>query len=172
MRLVQLLAVLLGVSATQGQQSGRSDPNYSSLWLYHGTWQVKWNSAPAGAKPDVLINQCALVGKYFACHQTVNGTPGALLVFIPTDKPGHFYTQNITPQGRATGRDELEISGKQWTYSSRRDANGKTTFYRTTNTFVGKDHIHFEQAESTNGTDWAVKNSGDDTRVSGTAARH
>jgi hypothetical protein len=143
---------------------------YSALWLYQGTWQVTPKSHAAGAKPDVLINQCAVLGKFFACGQNVNGQPGGLVVFIPAAKPGHFYTQTIMPEGRATGRDDLEISGDKWTYSSRRDEGGKTTFYRTTNTFTGKNHIHFEQAQSTDGNQWTVQNSGDEVRVGAASA--
>lgn len=139
------------------------DPAYAPLWLYSGTWRVSRN----GANPDELKNDCALIGKYFACQQTVNGTPGELLIFIPADKPGHYYTQTVMPQGRAGGRGDLEINGDRWIYSSNWDDGGKTTFYRTTNVFTGKDHIHFEQAESTNHKDWKVTASGDEVHVSG-----
>jgi hypothetical protein len=138
-----------------------SSDAYTPLWAYQGTWQV---SSKNSSKPDTLVNQCAVLGKFFACGQTVNGQPGGLVVFIPDTKPGHYFTQTIMPEGRATGRDELQISGNQWTYSSRRDQAGKTTFYRTVNTFTDKNHIHFEQAQSTNGTDWQVQNSGDEVR--------
>jgi hypothetical protein len=142
-----------------------NDPVYAPLFRYVGTWQISRANMPAGSKPDTLINDCALVGRYFACQQTVNSSPGGLVVYIPTNQPGHFYTQTILPEGRATGRDELEIAGDQWTYTSRRDQNGRTTFYRTRNTFAGKNRIHFEQAESNNGKDWTVQNSGDEVRL-------
>jgi hypothetical protein len=142
------------------------DPVYAPLWLYQGTWHITAKNLASGAKPEELRNQCALVGKYFACQQTVDGQIGALIIFIPADKPGHYYTQNVMPQGRASGRGDLEISGDRWTYSSTWDQGGKTVYYRNTNVFVGKDHIHFEQAESSNGKDWTVKNSGEEVRVS------
>ena len=109
-----------------------------------------------------------LVGKYFACQQTVNGQTGALLIFIPkANNTGHYYTQNVNLQGRASGVGDLEISGDRWVYSSRWDqGGGKSTYYRTTNVFSGKNRIHYEQAESSNGRDWKVTNSGDEVRVS------
>jgi hypothetical protein len=139
-----------------------SDPVYAPLWLYQGTWQV---TRSPGQKPDQLVNQCALVGKYFTCQQTVNGQTGNLLVIIPTGQPGHYYTQTILPEGRATGRDELEISGDRWTYLSRRQDGGRVTRYRTINTFSGKDRIHFEQAEAVDDKDWVTKGSGEERRV-------
>lgn len=149
-------------------QAAAADSVYAPLWWYQGTWHVTRKDAPAGSKPDELINQCALVGQYFVCQQTVNKQPGALLIFIPAKQAGQYLTQNVRPDGRASSIGNLEISGNRWTYSSRWDQGaGKTTFYRTTNVFSGKNRIHFEQAESPNGKDWTITGSGDEVRVSG-----
>ncbi len=164
------LTLLLLAFAPQAVHAAKApDAAYSALRNYEGTWQVSRKDTPPGAKPDTLVNQCALLGKFFACAQTINGAPGGLVIYIPSGKPGHFWTQTVMPEGRATGRDELEISGDQWTYMSRRDQDGKTTFYRTTNTFKDKNHIHFEQAQSNNGSDWKVNGSGDEVRTGGPA---
>lgn len=135
------------------------------LARYGGTWQITHAGAKSDAKPDVLVNQCAAVGRYFACQQTTNGSAGGLLVFVPAPDPGHYFTQTILPEGRATGRDELHIKGDQWTYSSRRDGGGRTTFYRNVNTFIGRNRIHFEQGQSTDGTEWTVQASGEEVRL-------
>ena len=145
-----------------------ADPAYQPLWPYQGTWHVTRPSAAADQKPDELVNQCALVGKYFTCQQSVNGKAGGLLVIIPADQPGRYYTQTIMPEGRATGRDDLEISGTKWIYTSRRQQGGKITQYRTINNFASKDHIHFERAESTDGKQWTITDSGEEQRI-GTA---
>lgn len=142
------------------QESRPAD--YHPLWLYNGTWQV---TRKAGLQPEELKNECALVGKFFACQQTVNGQLSALMVFVPKDKPDQFYTQSINPQGRATGRGDLEISGDRWTFTSNWDQGGKTTFYRTTNVFLGKTHIHFEQEESNDGKQWKLTGSGEEVRA-------
>jgi hypothetical protein len=159
-----LVWCILGLNASSAAPSS-SDSVYAPLRLYDGSWHITRKDLPAGAKPDELKNQCALVGKFFACQQTVNGEVSALLIFIPTDKPGHYVTQNVNSQGRALGGGNLEISGNRWVFSSRWDQGGKTTYYQTINVFNGRDHIHFEQQESSNGKDWTVKNSGDETRV-------
>lgn len=160
-----MLLLMSALFALAAPPDKMTDP-YAPLRSYEGTWQVTRKNA---GKPDVLINQCGVLGQYFACAQNVNGIPGELIVFIPqTDRPGHFYTQTIMPGGRATGRDDLQIEGKQWTYTSRRDEYGKTTYFRTTNAFSDNNHIHFEQAESNNNKDWNVTGSGDESRVSKT----
>lgn len=157
--------ILLLISAAMGPATWAADATFAPLWLYQGTWHVtRANSAPA-AKPEELMDQCAALGKYFACQQTINGQQGNLLVFVATGKPGHFYTQNITPEGRATGRADLEISGDRWVFSNTWDDGGKTTYYRTTNTFAGKNKIHFEQEESSDGKNYKLTGSGDEVKV-------
>src|ERR1700735_3710656 len=100
-----LMALLLVVTAATAAPKP-SDPIFAPLWLYQGTWQVSRKEAAAGSKPDQLVNQCSLLGKFFACSQNVNGAQQALVVFLPAGAPGHFYTQHITPDGRATGRTD------------------------------------------------------------------
>ncbi len=136
---------------------------YTPLQLYSGSWRITRKDSP---KPDELKNQCELVGKFFTCQQTVNGEVSALLIFIPEGKPGHYVTQSINPDGRALGRGELQINGNQWVYTSIwNQGNGQDVYFKTTNVFSGRDHIHYEQQQSANGKDWTTKNSGDETRV-------
>jgi hypothetical protein len=143
-----------------------ADP-YTPLWLYNGSWQVTHKDQP----PEKLTNRCALVGHFFACEQTVNGVPGNLLIFIPVpDKPGHYYTQNVRPEGRATARGELEIQGDRWIFGSTWDQGGSTVYYRTTNIFSGRNKIQYEQAESSDNKNWTVKNNGEEIRIQ-TSAR-
>jgi hypothetical protein len=144
---------------------------YAPLWSYNGTWHVARQNAPAGTKPEQLVNQCSVIGKYFACQQSVNGTPGELLVIIPTSQSGHYVTQSIMPDGRAGGLGGLEISGNRWVLTSSWNQGSKTTYYRTTNTFSGKTHIHFQQEESSNRRDWSNTASGDETHLASGAPR-
>ena len=154
------------VSLNPGSQNPAS-PNavYAPLWLYNGSWRVTKKDLAPGAKPDNLLNQCALVGKYFTCQQTVNGAPSELLIFLPEKTAGQYYTQSVMPDGRAGGRGDLAIGGDKWVYLSNWNQGGKTTFYRTINVFSGKDRIHFEQQESNNNKDWKTTGSGDEVRT-------
>ena len=158
------LKLLLAGALAQALTSTNS--TYSSLWLYSGSWQVSAKNQVSGAKPDELVNQCALVGKYFACQQTVSGALSELLVFLPAKTPGSFYTQSILPDGRAGGRGDLSIEGDRWTFLNTWNQGGKTTYYKTVNVFTGKNRIHFEQQESADRQDWRTTKSGDEVRIS------
>ena len=106
MHLIALL--VLALSNQAGDNAKSPDAIHAPLWLYQGTWQVTRKSAEKGAKPEQLVNRCALLGKYFACQQSVNGSERGLVIFIPAEKSGHYHTQTITPEGRATGRADLD----------------------------------------------------------------
>jgi hypothetical protein len=163
-KIICLLLSLSAIAAPWATSAPQATGVYTSLWLYSGSWRVTRKDRPA----DKLTNQCALVGRYFTCEQTVNGVAGNLLIFIPTpNKTGHYYTQNVTPEGRATSRGDLEIQGDRWQYSSTWDQGGSTVYYRTTNVFIGKTRIQFEQAESTDNKNWIVKNTGEEIRLAG-----
>ncbi len=118
-----------------------------------------------------IQNDCADVGQFFLCQQTVDGKVAALLIFTPGDSKGRYYTQPILPDGHATGRGELEIEGDRWTYPSKEEENGKTKYYRITNVFSGKDRIHFERSESVDDKTWKVLASGDEVHTSQAGAR-
>ena len=157
---VLLFAVLSPVCLASGP-----DPVYAPLWLYGGTWELTSADAKAGTTPDTISNVCGLIGKFLGCQQTLNGKLSSLIIFVPGEKPGHYYTQAVLPEGWAAGRGELDIAGDLWTYRSKATENGKTTYYRTTNVFSGKDKIHFEVSESPDGEHWTVTKSGDERRT-------
>lgn len=158
------LELACGGSVSLSAQTPPRDPEYAPLGLYQGDWVLTPKSSTPDAKPDRIHNDCGRIGKFFACQQTVNGKIGSLIIFIPADKPGHYYTQSVAVEGRAGGRGDLEIDGDHWTYLGKDESNGKTTYYRTTNQFTGKDRIHYEQSESSDGEHWTVKGSGDERR--------
>jgi hypothetical protein len=157
-----ILGLLL--TALFGQAAAKPADPYASLRLYDGGWTVTMRDSAGKTHTDSLVNACHLFGSYFACQQTVNGKVGALVIYVRGDAPGQFYTQNVLPDGRAAGRGELRIEGGRWTYLGHDEENGKTTWYRTTNDFTGKDRIHFESATSTDDKTWTVNMSGDDVR--------
>ena len=129
-------------------------------------------SAPGSAPVSNKIqNDCADIGQFFLCQQTVDGKVVALLTFAPSQTKGTYYTQPILPDGHAAGRGELEIQGDRWTYPSKEEDHGKTKYYRITNVFSGQDRIHFERSESLDGATWKVLASGIEVRASQAGTR-
>jgi hypothetical protein len=161
--LLRIALITLAICA-QCSIAAAANPAFAPLWLYHGTWKI---TRAGAAKPEDLINQCSEIGHYFACQQTVNGVAGGLLVVVPTNEAGKYHTQVIQPSGSATGLNDLSIDGDRWTFYSRWNQGDKVTYYRTINTFTGKNRIHFEQDESPDGKNWTTKNSGDEVRQEG-----
>ena len=153
-----MLAAAIGFAAAPPDTGKNMQP----LLAYEGTWKVSRAGTP---KPDTLINKCALLGQFFVCAQNVNGEPGPLLVFLQQGAPGHYLTQTIMPSGRATGLTDLTITADTWTYLSRQNEAGTTTYYKTINAFSGKNKIHFENSHSSNGKDFTPDSSGDELKV-------
>jgi hypothetical protein len=140
----------------------------AALTILNGEWSVTGAHTMAGAgKSDSLVNHCSMYDAFYACEQVVNGKALALIVFTSTSTPGSFHTQVNLPDGHATGRADLNIVGSHWTYNGKSTSDdGKTsTFYRTENMFTGRDRIHFDQYESSDGSTWQKKNEGDEVRA-------
>ena len=160
-----LLIGLIGSASLVTVRAASTPDVYAPLRLYEGAWQVT-QTTPAPKKPrtpDRLINDCAQIGRYFACQQTVNGKPGPLVVFIPDVPPGHYHTQIVLPDGVALGPPgTLTIAGDHWTYLGKPDAKGVR--YRTINVFSGRDHIHFVSARSPDGKTWTMTMAGNEMR--------
>ncbi|HYK35933.1 hypothetical protein [Alloacidobacterium sp.] len=154
-------ALLALVSLSAAAQS-LPDSVYTPLWNYNGTWKV---TIP-GKSTDTLVNHCARTGLFFVCEQNVNGSASALIVFTPMDAEGNYRTNAVTKNGMAAGPGgDLEIKGNHWTYLGKGEADGKTTWYRTTNDFSDDSHIHFEQSQSTDKVNWTVQRTGDEVRT-------
>jgi hypothetical protein len=163
-----LLSILLSIAALSSAAAvppTQPAAPFAALWAYNGTWKITKKDA-GSPKPYELMNKCAAFGKYFACQQSVNGTPTELTVFVATNSPGQYYTQSILSDGRAGGRGDLKIEGDKWTFSTSWNQGGRSTFYKTINTFMSKSQIHFEQQESTDNKDWKTTGSGDQVRTS------
>ena len=158
-----LLIGLIGSASLVTVRATGTVDVYAPLRLYEGAWQVT-QTTPAHKKPDWLNNDCAQIGRYFACQQTVNGKSGPLVVFIPDAPPGHYHTQIVLPDGAAPGSPgTLAIAGGHWTYLGKPDAKGVR--YRTINVFRGRDRIHFVTARSPDGKTWTVTMAGNEMRA-------
>lgn len=147
---------------------GRNAP-FESLSVYNGDWAVHalhpWSGAPAGAI-DRLNSHCQAFTLYFACEQTVNGKPQALIVYTSGADSARFNTRTIAPNGLAGGRGDLTIEGNRWTYLDKPPAGLTGDWSRVENTVVDRNHIQFEEYQSADkGEHWTLTNSGTEERI-------
>lgn len=164
--MLALLFFLL-LQATPAAPTTPTDP-LAPLMVYNGTWTVHtlhpFGDGPQGMD-EKLESHCTHGKAFVSCEQVVNGKSVELIVYVPGEHPGEFYTKTVMPSGLSTDRAVMTISGDRWTYIAKVTQAGKTTTYRTENYFESKDNIRFEEWDSTDGTTWTKTNEGHETRV-------
>ena len=166
-------SVLLALAASAALAQAPSPPaapDYAALTVLEGAWEATTVGAAGAVGHARIVNQCARVGRNYACQQVVDGRAGAMIVFVPGPAPGRWWTGYVSPSGEGSrGRGELTIAGPVWTYSSKSEvsaAGGGGTWTRNTNTYAGRDRIHFQIESSTDGgKTWVLGMSGDEVRV-------
>src|SRR5271165_4185069 len=158
------VSLLATVAAGQGSSA---DP-YAPLRLYEGTWEIHL-SVPE-KKTDKIVNHCARTGTFFSCEQEVNGKTAALVVFLPVGKTTagalEYRLQALQPDASdPQAWTHLVIDGETWLYTWDQKEAGKTTHWRNTNHFTGKDQIRFELQSSEDGTTWKTQLAGEEKRL-------
>lgn len=156
------------ILATQAVEQGGGSDAYVPLRLYDGTWEV--HIIAPEKKTDRIVNHCAKTGTFFSCEQEVNGKTAALVVFLPVGKTTagalDYRIQALQPDASdPQGWSHLLIDGDTWLYSWDQREAGKTTHWRNTNHFTGKDQIRFELQSSEDGATWRTTLSGEEQRV-------
>jgi hypothetical protein len=139
------------------------------LEIYGGDWTVRadhpWSGAPKGSS-DHLLSRCQRFSAYFACEQTVNQKPTALIVYTAAETPNRLHTRTIAPDGRAGGRGDLVLEGNHRTYLDKPPTGLKGPWSRTENAILDKNHIRFVEYESSNeGMTWVQTNAGLEVRT-------
>jgi hypothetical protein len=158
----------LSLWATVGAGQGSSGDPYEPLRHYEGTWEIQV-SVPE-KKTDRIVNHCAKTGTFFTCEQEVNGKTAALVVFLPVGKTPagalEYRIQALQPDASdPQGWTHLVIDGQTWLYTWDQKEPGKTTHWRNTNHFTGKDQIRFELQSSEDGTTWKTQLAGEERRL-------
>lgn len=161
------LAMFCVLAAGAAGQSGGGDP-YAPLRFYEGVWEVHV-SVPE-KRTDKIVNHCAKTGTFFSCEQEVNGKTTTLVVFLPKGKTAsgaqQYRMQALQPDASAPQDwSQLVIDGNTWVYSWDNKEAGKTTHWRNTNRFTGRDQIHFELQSSEDGSTWKTQLEGNEKRL-------
>jgi hypothetical protein len=163
------LGLLVSVNQAEAQPPLATDP-FKKLEIYDGDWTVRadrpWSGAPTGSS-DRLRSLCQRFSTYFACEQTVNQKPVALIVYTAAEAPGRFHTRTIATDARAGGRGDLVLEGNRWTYLDKPPQGLKGPWSRTENTILDNNRIRFAEYQSSNeGKTWTQTNAGLEVRQS------
>jgi hypothetical protein len=142
-------------------------PDYTPLRLYDGQWRVTPKDPSGQSSPVVLTDTCNQAGAFYVCQQKVGQAVGGLIVFSPAGEAGKWKTQFVAPSGASGSQPgDLSIEDQIWTFTTREETSGGGALYtRVINRFNGPDLIHFEKAQSTDGSTWTTQMEGDEVRI-------
>ncbi len=168
-------AVVFG-AATAAASPPPSPDRLSPISAYAGTWraeiqQLDTDFSKAGRSGNVIHNDCWRATLFYACAQTVNGVPGALVVYTWDDKDKVYATYAVPSDGGQASKGKLVIEGDTWFFPwDQPDKAGPTLHFRVVNHFVDRDNIEFRQEFSRDGIAWTVIQRGLERRQGPTPA--
>ena len=137
---------------------GNAAPDLDALRVLDGAWDASLVSADGSVSHLHLVNRCGPVSGGYFCAQTVDGRPGASILY---QQGAEGWTTVLKSPDGASSLGRLTIAGAVWTYLSQ----DRAAWTRNTNTFSGRDHIHFQIETSTDGGQtWTPGLSGDEVR--------
>jgi hypothetical protein len=149
-----------------------ADP-LAPLAAYQGMWRAESETLDSPydkasrSPPIVLQNDCHRWEKFYACAQTVDGHPAALLVFSYTGAPGVYTSSPVPPDGSSARSGKLIIDGDEWTFPWEGTRDGAPVHFRVVNRFVSPDEIEVRREASTDGKTWLLIGRGHTMRVRG-----
>ena len=167
-RFALITAIVLLAPATVWSQSAAS--GLDKIAVYAGDWTTTIvHNKTIYSRPRVetthLHNECWRSADYYACHQYVDGTSVALVIFTYDAKRGSYKTYNVPPDGSDGGSGPLLINDDTWTFPWTIHDGGKVVYFRVVNTFHGQDVIQYQQEFSSDKLHWTVTATGNERRV-------
>lgn len=170
--IVFLLSLLPGaVLAATPEPTGMANAvaHIDALTAYAGRWRgdIRFLSTAYGKARENRIdlrNDCWRSAAFYVCNQFVNGKSQALLVYR-YDSGNGYISYPILADGSAVKPGHLFIEGNVWTFPWQVEKDGKTTYFRVTNTWASHDHIDFRQEYSADGKQWTPMAEGQEDRV-------
>ncbi len=150
-------------------QATAAPDGVGKIQAYAGTWhtEIQHLDTPfskASKESKTLKNDCWRSVGFFACDQIVDGDSKALIVFLYNAKNDTYTTYPIPADGGDAGSGKLLIRGNVWTFPWESKDNGKTTYFRVTNTFTSPGTIEFRQEYSEDQQHWTTMATGRETK--------
>lgn len=163
-----LIAVLLSSFSFAAFVPGKS-PAWKKLAAFVGTWKSQGqllDTPMSKRKVITATTTCRFSpkGDYLICDQ-LNDAPAHQLTIYSASRDGNYAASTIGDAGMEAHSMKLSLAGNTWTYSSDYTANGKTTRFRTTNTFTSPDIYTFEAQYSEDGQHWTTMAQGTSRRI-------
>jgi hypothetical protein len=161
--------VFLGIAASAAD-TGHVPAGIEKVMVFAGTWKSESDQydtaySKAGHVAVTTVNDCFRNGNYYACNQSVNGQSRWLLVFVYPGSGDTYGVYNVPADGTPGIPGQLIIYDKTWTFPVQRNNLGKTTYFRTVNTFTDANHYDFRQEYSEDKENWTVMVQGHQTRI-------
>lgn len=163
-----LVAILAGACAAAGNDSERQ---------VLARWVGRWTSSGhlldtaythAGEASGKMTCAWSPRQLFVVCDQEnlVAGRPDrAITVYGYAPGQQKYTFANIPADGSAPRTPALTVDGDTWTYSNSFTKDGKTTMFRTVNTWKGNDQVDFRGEYSIDdGATWTTMVSGSDHR--------
>ena len=138
--------------------------------IYAGTWtaEITYLETPfrkAGKEATTIKNECWESAEFYVCHQSVDGSSAAILVFAYSSKEDSYVTYPIVPGADIVHRGKLVIQDNVWIYPWQEIKKGKTTYFRVVNIFTSADTIEFRQEFSQDQVHWMLTATGNERRM-------
>ena len=137
---------------------------------YEGTWKghtvhYATKFSKARVEDATIHNDCWRSGEYFGCHQIVNGTPAAFIVYT-YDEAQHLYHIHTVPKdGGDAHAGTLVIDGTTWTFPWQDKDGERTVYARVINVFSDPNTIQYRQEWSYDNVHWTKTADGVEHRV-------
>ncbi len=150
-------------AASGAQPSAQRLGMFLGSWTSSGTIILGPGQKPAHVRGTTRCAWSAADHAFLVCDgtATIGGRPGlARQVSVYTFDPAtnRYGFVNVTPS--RVGSPNLALSGNTWTYSDKFNDGGRTTYFRTLNTFDSADRYRYLIQSSADGLHWSQTGSG------------
>ncbi|MEO8802972.1 MAG: hypothetical protein ABI304_11585 [Rudaea sp.] len=163
-----LLVAVLGIGAPATAAGVEPASAYAGTWKAEITYrQTPYSQAHVDV--NTVINDCWHSAEFQACHQTVDGKSGALIVYLYRPDQKAYAIRTIAPDSGAVNSAILIVKGNVWMYPWDDVVKGKTMHFRVINTFTSPASIDFRSEYSADSVHWSTSATGHEQRLPATA---
>lgn len=169
--LVMTLVTIAANPLNAEEMSYGDTSHLDKISLYQGTWSSSFESfdtdySKPHKKTSVISNECWRSAEYVACHQSVDGKSGALIVYTYKQNDDVYHLYTVPKDGSPVNAPgTLIIKGDTWTFPWDISDKGKVVHFRIVNVWsAANNSIEFTQEYSFDNVNWIVAAKGTENR--------